>query len=517
MTPNKKPESYEVIIAGAGPVGLTLANLLGQHGVRTLVLEKDLIPPDGPRAVSLDDESLRIWQQCGLIDDIMPFLAQGDEGDVVFTYRTRTGKSIFDMVQSGRPYGYARGNVFLFHRVLQVLRTGTNRFPHVEIRSGWTSLRCQQQKDGALLFARDPEEIERKLETAYLVGCDGGRSVIRNQLKIPMKGSAFAESWLIVDTFDPSLAGQSPREGVEVWCDKRCPTATIPLPDGYRRWEFLLRHGRKPEDCLDDVSIQNLIAQRKPQGDLKILRRLVHTYKGCVAKSYGQGRIFLAGDAAHLSPPFAGQGMATGLRDAANLSWKLAHVLRGIAPPELLQSYEQERRPHQVKMLRLARRMGRMMMPRLRLQELLVVFLFTLAGSFAWTRNLMEIRGPNITPVYSERNQRKGSRSGQYLIQPTIDNKGLLDELLGRNYTIITFDRSPQEALSPSELLGWEQRGAVFLWLQPEGSTSAAYQAFDHWLGDCRRRLLIVRPDRFVKEDRILPGGNSAETSTASP
>ena len=221
MTFNEKPEGYEVIIAGAGPVGLTLANLLGQHGVRTLVLEKDLIPPDGPRAVSLDDESLRIWQQCGLIDAIMPFVAQGNEGDVVFTYRTRTGKAIFNMVQRDRPYGYARGNVFLFHRVLQELRTGTSRFPVVEIRSGWTVLRCRQQKNGVLLFVRDSDGVEHELKTAYLVGCDGGRSTIRNQLKIPMKGSAFAESWLIVDTFDPALAGQSPREGVEVWCDKR--------------------------------------------------------------------------------------------------------------------------------------------------------------------------------------------------------------------------------------------------------------------------------------------------------
>jgi 3-(3-hydroxy-phenyl)propionate hydroxylase len=475
------------------------------------------MPPDGPRAVSLDDESLRIWQQCGLIDDIMPFVAQGDEGDVVFTYRTRTGKAIFNMVQRGRPYGYARGNVFLFHRVLQALRTGVSRFPHVEIRSGWTALCYRQQKNGVLFFARDPDGVEQELETAYLVGCDGGRSTIRTQLEIPMKGSAFAESWLIVDTFDPALAGQSPREGVEVWCDKRCPTASIPLPGGYRRWEFLLRHGQHPEDSLDDATIESLIAQRKPQGNVKILRRLVHTYKGSVAESFSQGRVFLAGDAAHLSPPFAGQGMATGLRDAANLSWKLAHVLGGLAPPELLQSYEQERRPHQVKMLRLARRMGRMMMPRLRLQEILVVFLFTLAGRFAWARNLMEIRGPNITPVYSERNQRKGSRSGHYLVQPSIGNKGLLDELLGLNYTIITFDRPPQAALSSSQLLSWQQCGAVFLWIQPEGVTGAAYQAFDLWLGGCRQRLLVVRPDRFVKEDRLLPDLNSAEISSDAP
>ncbi len=501
----EKPAGYEVIIVGAGPVGLTMANLLGLHGIRTLILEKEVLTPDAPRAVSLDDESLRIWQQCDLIEAIMPFVAQGDEGDVVFTYRSRAGKALFNMVQRGRPFGYARGNVFLFHHVVQVLRTGTARFPNIEFRSGWSAIRCQPQTDGVLLLALDPEGVEHEFKAAYLIGCDGGRSVIRTDLKIPLQGSAFKESWLIVDTFNPSLSSLTPREGVEVWCDERCPTASIPLPHGYRSWEFLLRQGKNPEEYLDDTSIHHLITQRKPPGDVKLVRRLVHTYKGCVAEHYSQGRVFLAGDAAHISPSFAGQGMATGLRDAANLAWKLAHVLRSIATPDLLDSYEQERRPHQVKMLRLARRMGRMMMPRLRLQEALVVFFFTLAGRFDWVRNLMEIRGGNITPVYAVHEQRKGSKAGHYLIQPAIANKGLLDKLLGLNYTIISFDRTPQEALSPQELLTWELLGTVFLRIRPDGDTREAYQAFDHWLSDCQHRLLIVRPDRFVKEDRILP------------
>jgi len=501
----QQDESDQVIIVGAGPVGLTLANLLGLHGVQTLVLEKDPLTPDAPRAVSLDDESLRIWQQCGLLSEMRPFIAEGDEGDVVFTYRTRSGKPLFSMTQHGRPYGYARGNVFLFHRILDVLRTGLERFPHVELRSGWAVQGCVPKQESVCLIAVDDRGRRHQLETPYLAGCDGGRSTIRNQLDITLQGSVYSESWLIVDTFDPGLVEQPLMEGVEVWCDKRCPTASIPLPGGYQRWEFLLRKGSPLQDNSSDEQILRLIEQRKAPGGARVIRRLVHTYKASVAERYRQGRVFLAGDAAHLSPPFAGQGMATGLRDAANLAWKLAHVLHGEAASELLDSYELERRPHQVRMLRLARRMGLMMMPSMQIHERLVELLFGFAGRFSWLRHAMEIRGVNITPVYpSERSSDHKSKAGHLLIQPKIGKDQLLDDLLGLNYSVITFDRAASELTSNPEVDVWRRQGTSFVNLRPDGVTGEAFQAFQEWLGDCRQHLLIVRPDRFVLEDRSL-------------
>lgn len=495
----------QVIIVGAGPVGLTLANLLGRHGVQTLVLEKDTTPPNEPRAVSLDDESLRIWQQCGLLEKMRPFIAEGDEGDVVFTYRTRNGRPLFAMTQHGRPYGYARGNVFLFHRVLDVLREGLQRFTNVELHSGWTVTGCREQQNSVVLTAEDHSGRQREFAASYLVGCDGGRSKIRNAVNISMQGSAYAESWLIVDTFDPALAGEPLREGVEVWCDRRCPTASIPLPAGYRRWEFLLRGMLSRQASFSGEQIQSLIEQHKPMGSAYIVRHLVHTYKASVARHYRQGRVFLAGDAAHLSPPFAGQGMATGLRDAANLAWKLAHARQGISNDSLLDSYERERRPHQVRMLKLARRMGHMMMPKVRLHESLVILLFGIAGRCNWLRQVMEIRGANITPVYEAGRVRgRGSKTGHLLIQPEIGNGQLLDSRLGLNYGVITFDSSARELLSTSEYNYWQHRDAEFIQLGPAGGTAEAYRSFQTWLGDCRKRLLIVRPDRFVLDDRSL-------------
>lgn len=502
-SPSAETPDYEVIIAGAGPVGLTLANLFGLYGIRTLLLEKDLVPPAEPRAVALDDESLRIWQQCGLMETMAPLVAEGGEGDVVFTYRTRTGKAIFEMTQHGRPYGYARGNVFLFHRALEVLDAGAARFSRVERRSGWTLLSCREEDERVVVTARDPAGLDHGIAAAYLVGCDGGRSAVRSQLGIPLRGGSYAESWLIVDTYDPALVDQPLGQGVEVWCDARCPTASIPLPGGFRRWEFLLRRSQAGGREFGEPEIRQLIAARKPPGSAAIVRSLVHTYKACIADRYRQGRVFLAGDAAHLSPPFAGQGLATGLRDAANLAWKLAEVVRGDAPESLLASYESERRPHQLRMLGLARRMGRMMMPRTRLHELLVTALFTVAGRSARLRRSMEIRGANITPVYPSGPTGRPGRSGHYLIQPPLGSVRL-DDLLGVGHAVISFDRSPHEALSGPELAYWRERSAAFVWIRPEGETATACTVFRDWLGGSNR-LLLVRPDRFVGEDRELP------------
>ncbi|MDA3902121.1 MAG: FAD-dependent monooxygenase [Desulfuromusa sp.] len=506
-----KDHTYDVIIVGGGPVGLTLANLLGIHNIHTLVLEQNTAPPDLPRAVSLDDESLRIWQQCGLIDQILPFVAQGAEGDVVFTYRTQTDKKIFNLIQSGRPYGYARGNVFLHHHTLVELTNGLNRFTEVDYRPGHTVFTIEQFPDRVVVKSKDSAGADSEYSCDYLIACDGGRSTVRAALDIKLKGFSYAESWLIADTFSPSQVTQKLQEGVEVWCDAECPTATIPLPGGYRRWEFLLRKNVQSDEYLDDAIIGEMIARRKPLGDAQVINRLIHAYKASIAQSYSKGRVFLAGDAAHLSPPFAGQGMATGLRDAANLSWKLAHVLRGSAPQKLLQSYEWERRPHQVKMLKLARRMGQMMMPRTFLQATLIKFFFSFAEQVETLKKMMEIRGQNVTPVYRYENMRKGSKVGHYIPQPTIGENGLLDEYLGRDFTLITFDCPAEEILSEEEQSQWEKRGIDYLWLRPEGETFSAYKVFDQWLAGCQRRMLIVRPDRFVFEDRILENGGKPD------
>ena len=494
--------AYDIIIVGGGPVGLTLANLLGPSGLRVLILEKDRALPDQPRAVALDDECLRIWQQCGLIDHILPFVAQGDEGDKVFTYRRADNQPIFSLEQHGRPFGYARGNVFLYHQVLAELLTGLQRYSSLDYRPGHEVTALTQNREQAAVTVLTSDGSNLSFSCRYLVGCDGGRSSVRDLLGISLQGMAYEESWLIVDTFNPDRADRPLTEGVEVWCDASCPTATIPLPAGYRRWEFLLRKKRYPDppQCLDDAFIRNLIKQRKPDSDGHLVRTLVHTYKARIADRYRDGRVFLAGDAAHLSPPFAGQGMATGLRDAQNLFWKLVQVLSGKEDTTLLDSYQGERRPHQQKMLALALRMGRMMMPQSRLHAWLVSALFDVAEKIVPVRKLLEIRGQNVTPVYGP--VTKGSRQGQLLPQPQLPDGRLFDTLLGPDYTLISFGINAVQGLSDIELASWRARGLTMLHIPSQGDLAEVYSCFDQWLRGCAERLLIVRPDRFVCLDR---------------
>ncbi len=494
--------TYDVIIVGAGPVGLTLANLLGPSGLNVLVLEKATELPDSPRAVALDDECLRIWQHCDLIDQILPFVAQGDDGDKVFTYRRADNRPIFSLQQHGRPFGYARGNVFLYHHVLVELRNGLERYCNIDYYTGYEVTDLVQKGDRVTTTAVVSDGEQHSFSSRYLVACDGGRSTIREFLNISLEGMAYEESWLIVDTLNRNLADQPLGEGVEVWCDPNCPTATIPLPLGYRRWEFLLRSSRypNPENCLDDTFIRNLINQRKPGVSGQFVRKLVHTYKARIVDRYRDGHVFLAGDAAHLSPPFAGQGMATGLRDAHNLFWKLTQVLTTKTEASLLDSYESERRPHQQKMLALALRMGRMMMPGNRFHAWLVGSLFGIAGKIPALRRLLEIRGQNVTPVYGL--PAKNSMVGQLLPQPQLKDGRLFDYLLGPDYTLISFGSKIEQGFSDTELNYWKGKGLTFLTVRPEGDMVTAFACFDHWMGGCSERFLLVRPDRFVCLDR---------------
>ena len=184
-----------------------------------------------------------------------------------------------------------------------------------------------------------PSGTLQTIMCSYLLACDGGRSTVRRILNIPMKGTTFAQQWLVVDV----IANEEAAPIAMFFCNPERPTVTVPTPHKGRRWEFMLMPGEKEQELLQEKNIASLIQQAGGSPQSTIIRKTIYTFHSTLAERLSKGRVFLLGDAAHMMPPFGGQGLNSGLRDAHNLTWKLAMVLRGLAGKQLLDTYHEER------------------------------------------------------------------------------------------------------------------------------------------------------------------------------
>ncbi|MDB5965026.1 MAG: bifunctional 3-(3-hydroxy-phenyl)propionate/3-hydroxycinnamic acid hydroxylase, partial [Polaromonas sp.] len=356
LQPHPGTSHVPVVIVGAGPTGLMLANLLGVQGVPCLVVERSSNTVGEPRTVTIDDESLRTVQSAGLIGRVLPRLVQG-YGVHYFSWRNREFARI---EPQGREHGFPKRNAFRQQVLVAELRDGMARFGDSAIWFGHELLSFREEGAAVHLTLRHGDDT-RHISCDWLVACDGGRSGVREQLGITLSGSTYDEKWLIVDL----LGRQSAFRHTRTYCDPARPAIRLPGPEGTLRYEFMLHEDEDPEKILEESTVRALIRAREPDdADLAIARKVVYAFHARVAGRWKSGRVFLAGDAAHLTPPFAGQGMNSGIRDAANLAWKLAAVVRGELPDTLLDTYEPERKPHAWSLIQMAIRIGRFMQPK---------------------------------------------------------------------------------------------------------------------------------------------------------
>jgi 3-(3-hydroxy-phenyl)propionate hydroxylase len=309
-------DAVPVLICGAGPTGLTLANLLGRYGIRTILVERNLTTVQEPRAVSIDDESLRTLQAAGLVDEVLQSVTPG-YGSI---YLGPSGKPFLTVKPTEVIYGYPRRNAFRQPMLEAQLREGLRRFDHVECLFGWTLERFAQNDEGVTYQVRNADGELRSGHASFLVGCDGAASKVRTDLGLILEGRTFAERWLIVDL----EASPSPSADTLVFCDARRPCIALPGPNSTRRFEFKLLPGERPEDILEAENVAKLLDDHGAAPGSLLRRKTVYTFHARLAPTWQVDRVFLAGDACHLTPPFAGQGMNSGLRDAHNLAWKLA-------------------------------------------------------------------------------------------------------------------------------------------------------------------------------------------------
>lgn len=344
-----------VVVIGAGPTGVAAATLLAKRGVEVLVLDRWSEVFSQPRAVHLDDEIYRILAQIGVAEEFAE-ISRPAEGLRLQDARHRVFAEFHRDESTGR-HGYPQANMFDQPDLEALLRANMHQESLVTFRGDVEVSAVRQRADGTVrvdLCDNSTGETETVL-ASYVLGCDGANSVARRSIGAAMRDLRFEQRWLVVDVNTDHDLRQW--EGVHQVCDTERAATFMRIGDRRYRWEFQLREGETSEDFATAATLKPLIepwTRDVPDDRLDLVRAAEYTFRAQVADRWRDRQVFILGDAAHLTPPFIGQGMGAGLRDAANLAWKLAGVIDGSLPTDVLDTYEHERKPHATQMIRLA-------------------------------------------------------------------------------------------------------------------------------------------------------------------
>lgn len=546
-------QEFDVAIVGLGPTGLTLAHFLGRRGLKVIALERESEFYGNARAVYTDDECMRIFQEAGVAAEL--------EADMVLDspvqWVLEDGSVLGQLRRFDRPYGWTM-SYFLYQPYFETkLESLLSRYPNVQIARGRELIDFEQDNDWVtfrhgsskgIQYGRAPAPMADSKDVAnararWLVACDGGRSGVRSQLGIKMVGKSFPEPWLVVDI--------KAKDGADCFrhlpyfnfhCDPKRPAVSCPQPGGHHRFEFLVLPGETTEQMENPATVRALVSQHVDYDKVEVLRRLVYTFNALVAEHWRVGRVLLAGDAAHMTPQFMGQGMSSGVRDAHNLAWKLNAVIRGSANVSLIDTYESERKPHAKEMIDVSVRMKEFVSQpspvKAALRNAVVAFLLKLPKVGDYIR---EARWkppptyPNGTYFGLPRSRRHGAE-GRPIPQPQVrtyvGRRVLLDEILGDNFALVGYGVDPRATLDARTIDRLQKLNTRFVALYPYGGrpqgSGASSRAPDGltevedlsgealaWFRKVGARpghVALVRPDKFLYAMR--PAESIAEAVT---
>lgn len=487
---------HDLAVIGCGPVGALTANLAARAGLSVVVLDREATLHPLPRAVHLDHEMMRLFQAAGLDAAIAPTMREteghlhiGADHGVIRYMGTATRP---------KPFGWANDYFFYQPELEGHLRAGLARFDTVDMRLGCEVASVEQDADSVTLGLRSGERIAAR----WVVACDGARSVVRKALGIALDDLDFEEPWLVVDVeVDglvqfPDLTGVPDAADLQqlsvMLCDPTRPATIVPGRGNLRRWEFMLLPGEDDVAMTEPAIVAGLLAPYLHGVPHRIVRASTYRFHGLIAEQWRTGRVFLAGDAAHQTPPFFGQGMCHGMRDAANLVWKLDLVTRGLADPALLDSYQPERDPHVRSVVTAAVEAGR--------------YICELDPARAAVRDaaMREQAKAGVTgtaadliPPYRAGVVALGTPgAGERFVQPWVESDGvrmLLDDVTGGGWRLFAADaETAAEAAAALTLLAPLQVRVVAV------SAIAGGDMLARWLADRAVRAVLVRPDSYV-------------------
>lgn len=501
----KKLET-SVVICGAGPVGLTLAHLLGAQSVNVILIEKLEGTVTEPRAIAIDGESLRTLQQVGLLEGFESELLSG----VTAQYVNGEGVQLFQVGSpEQRPYGYSTINSFDQPALDRYLAQRLEQRSSVRLLFGTKLEHCEQSAGRVRVVCTDAQHNAMEITADYLVGCDGGRSTVRSLLGVKMHGESNPQPWLVIDTVDPYLDNQL---DCRFFCDPTRPGMTIRKRHGERRWEWMLMPGEDRETLLQDANIRAIISAYTDAKQVNIYRKRVYDFHAIIADRWQDGRVFLAGDAAHMTPPFAGQGLNSGFRDVTNLGWKLAAVVKDHAEPAILDSYELERKDHARELIDTALNLGEQIQPIDPEQAAERDSFFAQLNKDPLAMQGLE---DEMFSSLLMRSVEKGlavdgntaCAAGRLMVQPEVVAQDgatvLLDECLGSTFSIIGYACDPTQVLDKQTLALWTELGATVVAIAATGDHAAKGWLIDksgalgQWIEAAGPAILLVRPDRF--------------------
>ena len=491
--PASLPEFVPVIIIGAGPTGITAATLLGQYGISVLVLDRHESVYPLPRAVHADDEIYRILARLGVGEEFAAYRRSALGLRLIDT----DFRVLAELKRSTQPSanGYPQMNMFDQPELEAMMRANLKRYPHVMLRGDVEVIGVTQNRPDRVRvsFLDRVRGGEQSVETSYVLGCDGANSMVRASIGSYMYGLPFQQDWLVIDVDTEAELNQW--EGCHQLCSPERAGTYMRVGATRYRWEFRLLDGETAADYQKLAAIEPLVKPwlgDTPVDQLRLVRVTAYTFRAQVANHWRDRNVFILGDAAHLTPPFVGQGMAAGLRDALNLTWKVAGVLDNTLPESVLDTYEQERKAHAAAMILMAVSVGAAMTGGGRVGDLIRHVVFP---------RLQNLRLPGTRTSAADgvapglhrsamviKSRTPGGLAGSLCPNPVLHDGVRFDQVVGNRFALVT--SLPLSDAQQRQLSG---HGAAVV-IADQGSE------LDRWLREGHARAAIVRPDGAVMQ-----------------
>ena len=468
---------FDVAIIGYGPTGATLANLLAVKGIKVVVLDREAEIYPLPRAVHFDDETMRVFQQAGIADT----LAEQVIVNPGMRFVGLDGELLLDWP---RPQTVTDQGWHASYRLYQpdlerLLRQQVASRAEVTVLAPVRAVQLTQHHEHVTV---DVEAVDsgqqQQLEARYVVGCDGANSMVRNFLESAMLDLGFRERWLVVD-----VVLKQPRDDLGdhtvQFCNPERPMTYCRSPGSRRRWEIAILDHEPDASMIDPERIWSLLSRWITPQDATLERQAVYTFQSSIAKLWQHDRVMIAGDAAHLTPPFMGQGMCAGIRDAMNLAWKLAHCLE-TDNSILLETYQSERFAHVQAYIETAIRLGKLINSLDRASAL----------ELGQQQNTGHSQMKSIAPCLGTSSLALPDNSthdwvGRPFPQPTLDNGTRLDDATGYHPLLIT-------CRSPAAIAANIPSGVAHF-------ASRDFPSIEKILSEQQLQAVLIRPDKYVQ------------------